>query len=161
GGLTVQPSAGTPLASGSITESGTAALPGATGSYGSLNETAGAASKLVFTGQPAGAAAGAVLSASPAVKIEEQFGNPGSSSAPVALSITAGTGTAGATLSGTTTRSGPVATFTGLSIDKPGTGYTLHATSAGLSGATSSAFDITGGPPPPQVTLTITIAGTG
>jgi hypothetical protein len=160
-GLTVRPSAGTPLASGSISESGTAALPGATGSYGSLSEIPGAASKLAFTAQPAGAGAGAGLSSSPAVTIEDQFGNQAQSSAAVALAITPGTGTAGAVLSGTTTRNGPVATFTGLSIDRAGTGYTLRATSAGLTAATSSAFDITGGPPPPQVTLTITISGNG
>src|SRR5207253_2607549 len=38
---------------------------------------------------------------------------------------------------------GGVATFTGLSIDKVGTGYTLSATGAGS--ATSTAFNITAG----------------
>jgi hypothetical protein len=37
-----------------------------------------------------------------------------------------------------------VATFANLSIDKSGTGYTLAATSRGLAGATSAAFEITG-----------------
>jgi len=36
-----------------------------------------------------------------------------------------------------------VATFSGMSIDKAGTGYTLSAASSGLTGATSSAFNIT------------------
>jgi Big-like domain-containing protein/calcineurin-like phosphoesterase family protein len=39
-----------------------------------------------------------------------------------------------------------IATFNDLSIDSAGTGYTLSATSAGLTGATSNAFDITVGP---------------
>jgi len=35
-----------------------------------------------------------------------------------------------------------VATFNNLSIDKAGTGYTLTASSAGLTGVTSSSFNI-------------------
>src|SRR5205814_6484561 len=42
--------------------------------------------------------------------------------------------------------SGDVATFSNLSIDRAGTGYTLAATSAGLTGATSTTFNITVGP---------------
>ena len=38
-----------------------------------------------------------------------------------------------------------VATFSGLSINKTGTGYTLSATSGSLAGATSSAFNVTPG----------------
>src|SRR5439155_22023375 len=51
----------------------------------------------------------------------------------------------GGTLSGTATvaAAGGVATFSTLSINKTGTGYTLQATSTGLTAATSSAFDIT------------------
>jgi hypothetical protein len=143
-GITVRPTAGTPLASGSITESGSASLSGASGSYGSLAEVAGAASKLAFTGQPGGAVRGATLSAAPAVTIEDQFGNQSSSGATVALAITSGTGAAGATLGGTTSKSGPVASFGGLSVSKSGTAYSLHATSGGLTPATSGTFDVTG-----------------
>jgi len=62
----------------------------------------------------------------------------------VTVSITAGTGTSGATLSGTTTvtASGGFASFTDLSIDKKGTGYRLSFTASGLSGVTSSSFTI-------------------
>ena len=35
-----------------------------------------------------------------------------------------------------------MATFTGLSIDNTGTGYTLTASATGLTGATSASFDI-------------------
>src|SRR5207244_1410524 len=38
-----------------------------------------------------------------------------------------------------------VATFSGLSIDKVGTGYTLVASSSGLTDPTSTAFNITAG----------------
>src|SRR5207237_544647 len=50
----------------------------------------------------------------------------------------------GGTLSGTTTVAavGGLATFSSLSITKAGTGYTLTASSTGLTSATSSAFDI-------------------
>jgi hypothetical protein len=142
-GLTARPSAGTPLASGSITESGSASLPGASGGYGTLTEVAGAGAKLAFAAQPGGAARSATLAA-PAVAIDDQFGNLSTSGAAVSLAITAGTGAAGASLSGTTTRSGPTAVFTGISIDKSGSGYTLRATSSGLTAATSTAFDVTG-----------------
>src|SRR5206468_2811475 len=62
-----------------------------------------------------------------------------------AVTISIGTNPGHGTLAGTTTVSAVagVARFTGLSIDKPGTGYTLTASAAGLSGATSAAFNVT------------------
>lgn len=56
----------------------------------------------------------------------------------------AGTGTTGATLSGTTTRTptNGVVAFSGLSIDLPGSGYVLVASSAGLTAAESSAIAV-------------------
>jgi hypothetical protein len=142
-GVTARPTAGTPLASGSITESGTAALPGASGGYGTLTEVAGAPAKLAFAAQPGGAARNSALAAA-AVAVDDQFGNLSTSGPPVSLAITPGTGAAGASLSGPTTRSGPTASFTGISIDKSGSGYTFRATSSGLTTATSSPFDVTG-----------------
>jgi hypothetical protein len=44
---------------------------------------------------------------------------------------------------------GGIATFSTLSINNAGTGYTLAASATGLAGATSSTFNITSGPPPP------------
>src|SRR6202011_6170305 len=69
-------------------------------------------------------------------------GNLASSTASVTVAI--GTNPSGGTLSGTLTRAAVsgVATFGNLSIDKPGIGYTLTAASTGLTGATSSTFDI-------------------
>lgn len=60
------------------------------------------------------------------------------------------------TLNGTPTvsSSGGIATFSGLSINKAGVGYTLAFSSPGLTGVTSNAFDITAGAP---TALTITV----
>src|SRR5436853_911515 len=53
-----------------------------------------------------------------------------------------------------------VATFPSLSVDKAGTGYTLRATTSGLTDGTSSAFNIT--PPPPTTgDLTVTTSTSG
>src|SRR4029077_20336768 len=56
-----------------------------------------------------------------------------------------GTNPAGGTLAGTTSRAAVngLATFPGLNIDNAGVDYTLTASSNGLTGATSSSFDIT------------------
>src|SRR5437667_11293599 len=66
----------------------------------------------------------------------------------VTVTLTAGTGTSGATLTGTTTvaAANGVATFYALTLDKSSTGYTLTATASGLSAATSARFDINPGP---------------
>src|SRR5204863_4656623 len=65
----------------------------------------------------------------------------------VTVAIKAGTGTAGAVLSGTATVSAVngVATFSGLSIDKSGNSYQLHATDGALTAGDSSAFNVTVG----------------
>src|SRR5207249_8764663 len=58
-----------------------------------------------------------------------------------------GANPSGGTLAGTATVAAVsgVATFSGLSIDKAGTGYTLVASSSGLTDPTSTAFNITAG----------------
>jgi hypothetical protein len=50
-----------------------------------------------------------------------------------------------ATLGGTLTQTTAdgIATFTGITLDRPGTGFTLRATSDGLTEAISDAFDVT------------------
>ena len=55
-----------------------------------------------------------------------------------------------------------VATFSDLTIDQPGTGYTLTAALGSATPATTSAaFDITTTPPPPPGSLTVTTTTTG
>jgi hypothetical protein len=71
---------------------------------------------------------------------------------PVTLSI--GFNPSGGTLTGGGTITmdlglGGVVQWERISIDKPGFGYTLHATSPGLREAFSDPLDITAGPPPP------------
>jgi len=63
------------------------------------------------------------------------------------VAITGGTGTAGATLSGTKTVAAVagVATFSTLNIDRSGTGYTLTFTASGVTDIVSAAFTINPG----------------
>jgi hypothetical protein len=64
----------------------------------------------------------------------------------VTLAITSGTGTAGATLTCTANpkaASAGVDTFAGCKINTAGTGYTLTATSSGLTSIASTTFNIT------------------
>ena len=109
---------------------------------GTLTVVPGAASKLAFGTQPSDAIVGTPITPAVTVTIVDAGGNPIASSASVTVAI--GTNPAGGTLSGALTVAavGGVATFSGLSIDKAGTGYTLSAAASGLTGATSSPFDI-------------------
>jgi hypothetical protein len=111
-----------------------------------FNISAGAASQLAFTTEPSSAQAGASLGGI-AVTVEDADGNKvASSSASITLAIANNAGPGGA-LSGTVTvnASSGVATFPGLSINIAGSGYTLSAAATSLSGATSSAFNISAG----------------
>src|SRR6185437_11634354 len=119
-------------------------LTGATSS--TFNVTGGVGNKLAFSVQPSNTTSGAVIT--PAVKVEVRDANGNvvtSSSASVTLAI--GTNPSSGTLSGTKTVAAVngVATFSDLSIDKAGTGYTLGASASGLTGDTSSSFNITPG----------------
>jgi hypothetical protein len=102
---------------------------------------------LSFTTQPGNTVAGAGFSV--AVTEVDQFGNPttNASSIPVTLAISAGSGTSGANLSGTSpvSTANGVATFNGMSIDVAGQGYLLEATAGGLTTATSTSFDVGAG----------------
>src|SRR5207245_5343388 len=66
---------------------------------------------------------------------------------PGTVSVALGANPGGATLSATTPVAavGGVATFFDLSINKPGTGYTLTTSASGFAPVTSTAFDITPG----------------
>ncbi|MEO8584735.1 MAG: Ig-like domain-containing protein [Acidobacteriota bacterium] len=121
-----------------------AGLTGATSSP--FNVTVGPPSKLAFGTQPSYTPVGSAISPAVAVKILDGGGNQTTSTAPVTLTI--GTNPTGGTLSGTVTVGAVagVATFSNLSIDRFGTGYTLTAASTGLTGATSITFKITAGP---------------
>jgi len=107
---------------------------------------AGPANKLAFVQQPTNTEAGSSITPAVTVNVEDASGNVvTNSTASVALAI--GTNSGGGTLSGTTTVNAVngVATFSGLSINKTGNGYTLAANSTGLTAATSNTFNITSG----------------
>lgn len=108
--------------------------------------TPGPAAALNFTVQPARypvscSMSGAVI-APVAVSVVDAYGNT-VDSATDPIHITLGN-SANATLSGTTTVAAAtgVATFSDLSIDRTGFGFTLVATATGLTGTTSTSFDV-------------------
>ena len=107
----------------------------------------GPAAQLAFIQQPSSTVSTASIAPAVAVEIQDAAGHLIDTTANVTIAI--GTNAGGGILSGTMTVAAVegVATFSGLSIDKSGTGYTLSATSAGLATATSAAFNITPGPP--------------
>lgn len=109
--------------------------------------TVGSPSRLAFAQQPTTSTAGTAIAPAVTVEIRDAGGNPTPSTASVAVAI--GTNPAGGTLSGTTTRTAVngTATFSDLSIDRAGSGYTLTAASSGLTGATSSGFAVTAAAP--------------
>jgi hypothetical protein len=138
----------------SVDKIGTYVLMATSGSLGSaysntFDITPGAGVKLFFNTQPLTAAAGSPLTVMPpaiAVLVQDAYGNTtNDSSTEVTLTITPGTGSSGAVLSGVTKlkASNGVASFEGLTINKVGTGYTLTATASGLTSAVSAPFDIT------------------
>ncbi|HVX20709.1 MAG TPA: IPT/TIG domain-containing protein, partial [Acidimicrobiales bacterium] len=101
------------------------------------------AAKVVVTTQPpATVTAGTPFGIT--AKIEDAFGNVvTTSSATVTVAITSGPD--GATLLGTTTvtATAGVATFSGLTLDKAGTGYTLKVTSGSLTPAVTTTVTVT------------------
>src|SRR4029079_6355970 len=109
----------------------------------SFNVTPGAANKLAFSVQPSNTTAGSAITPDVKVEIRDANNNLVNSTASVTLAI--GTNPSSGTLSGTKTVNAVagVATFSGLSIDKAGNGYTLSASASGLTGAKSSSFNIT------------------
>ncbi len=120
-----------------------------------LTVNPGTATKLAFTTQPSGSnTAGAAFATQPVVTVQDAEGNTVTSST-ASVTIAIGTNVGSGTLSGTATVNAVngIATFSGLSINKTGTGYTLAATSSGLTGATSSSFDVI---PGSATTLAIT-----
>ncbi len=112
---------------------------------GSVTVSVGAAtaSKLMFGQQPTNTTAGAAISPAVTVTVEDQYGNVVTTDNTDVVTLSLGTNPGGATLSGNTaTVSGGVATFRNLTVSVAGNGYTLTAAAAGLTGATSSAFNV-------------------
>jgi MBG domain/CARDB len=110
--------------------------------------TAGPATTLAFNPSPSNSTAGAAFPTQPVVEVRDAGGNLATSYIGN-ITLTIGTNPGGGTLAGTVTLpvSGGQASFSGLSIDKSGVGYTLQASSGALPQATSAAFNIDAGPP--------------
>ena len=104
--------------------------------------------ELQFDQQPSNAEAGATISPSITVKAVDLFGQTDPDFTGN-ITIAIGNNPGGGTLSGTTTVAAQagVATFSTLSIDKVGSGYTLTATSSGFNPENSETFAITPGNP--------------
>src|SRR5256885_1156906 len=117
------------------------ALGGCSGSTsGPVQPTA---TKLVFTVQPSNAGAGAVNTPAVQVAVQDAQGKT-VPTATTSITVAIGTNPASGTLAGTKTVAAVngVATFSTLSLNTAGSGYTLTASATGLTGATSTAFDI-------------------
>jgi hypothetical protein len=115
-----------------------------TGSETGITVFPGATTELVYLQQPSSGLVG--NSINPAVKVEEvdQFGNVVTTDYSTKITLSLGSNSGGATLSGggTVTVINGVATFSDLTVSAAGTGYTLVASNGSLT-ATSSAFNIT------------------
>jgi N-acetylneuraminic acid mutarotase/S-adenosylmethionine hydrolase len=106
--------------------------------------TPAAADHLLFLQQPTDTAAGQTMG-SVIVEVVDQFGNVVTSDNTDTITLSIGTNPSGGTLSGTLTLTvvNGVATFSNLSIDLAGSGYTLHATvGGGLPDIDSNQFNI-------------------
>ncbi len=97
--------------------------------------------------QPTDALASAIIIPAVEVEIRDTFGNL-ITGATNAVTLAIGVNPAAGTLGGTLTvgATAGVATFSDLSLDKLGVGYTLTASATGLTGAASNPFTINNGP---------------
>ncbi|MDX1674289.1 MAG: Ig-like domain-containing protein [Longimicrobiales bacterium] len=106
-----------------------------------------ALARVSFLTGPTSTTAGAAIDPAVQVEVVDTSGNRiEGSEAAVTVSLT---DPGDVTLSGTRTVNAVngVATFSGLWVDRAGTGYTLEASAAGATPDTSAAFDVTAGDP--------------
>ncbi len=113
--------------------------------------TAGPATKLVFNAQPGTSTAAQPFPTQPIVAITDAGGNivttGASSTRTVTLALGANPGGGVLTCTGSLSKVAVagIATFAGCAISKAGVGYTLVASSGGLTSATSLPFNVVGG----------------
>jgi outer membrane protein assembly factor BamB len=138
-----------------LAASSTPSYAGATSTAFNVAPGLGPPSKLAFVQGPSDTTAGAAVTPAVKVAVEDANGNVETSDNATQVSLAIATNPAGGTLSGgsaVTVASG-IATFSGLSIDTAGSGYTLKASSnPSYNAATSAAFNITTGTPPAWTT---------
>jgi VCBS repeat-containing protein len=121
--------------------SGNPAVFAATGIVGNGN-------KLVFVVQPSNTSVRQPITPPVQVQVQDAAGNPVTTAADK-ITVALGTNPGGATLSGTTSVNAVsgTATFSNLTLNKGGNGYTLTALGSGLVSATSAPFNV-GNPAP-------------
>jgi hypothetical protein len=134
-----------PALAGTTDENGT--VRSATPNAGAIEYVANTANHVIFLTQPTNTPAGQTISPV-VVEVVDGFGNLVNSDNTDTVTLSIGTDPSGgsAILSGTLTLTfaNGVATFSDLSIDTAGTGYTLHATASGLTpDIDSTPFNIT------------------
>ena len=122
---------------------GVVALAGCSGSPSGPATAFGAAAKLTFVVQPSDAIVGAADTPAVQVAIQDARGNT-VTTATTSITLGIGTNPGTGTLSGTTTVAAinGVATFANMRVNTLGAGYTLTASAATLTGATSHSFNI-------------------
>ncbi len=133
---------------------GTDTLPLIVGFQPNASNKCGIATRLVFSTQPGGAAQNQPLNPQPVVTAVDNAGNRAYNFSG-SVTVTIGTNPSSGTLAGTTMVNAlnGVATFTNLSINNAGNGYTLVASASGLGSVTSNPFNI-GDMTPPTTTAT-------
>ncbi|HUZ41829.1 MAG TPA: type II secretion system protein, partial [Acidimicrobiales bacterium] len=149
--------AGSAYASGVTLTASSAGLASATSASFDISNVA---TQLAFTTQPVTTADGASITPSVVVSVEDSSGMVvTTSSASIALVL--GTNPGSGALSGTSPVSAVdgSATFSDLSINALGSGYTLSATSTALAPVTSSGFNVVVGAPAKLVFITEPVGG--
>jgi hypothetical protein len=111
--------------------------------------------QLAFLQQPANALTQATISSAIKVAVEDANGNLVSSATnPIKLSLSGSATGLGGTLS--VTPQNGIATFSNLTVSTAGIGYTLSATSPGLTSATSTRFTISQSSTVPPTSVAVT-----
>jgi YD repeat-containing protein len=123
--------------------SGEALVPGDSAPF---SVVVGSPNKLGIIFQPVNSTTSGAIKGPPTVAVQDSAGNTITSSS-AAITVAIATNPGSGTLTGTTVRNAAsgVGAFADLKIDQTGNGYTLAATSPGLTSATTAAFNITTG----------------
>ncbi len=130
---------------GTYTLTASSSSGGLTNAVSSQFTVTAVASKLAFTVQPGGGAAGLGWANQPTVAVQDAVGNTiVDSSAPITLALTTPGGAVLACTTNSQNAGNGVAVFAGCKVDKAGT-YTMTATTPNLTSAVSSQFTITVG----------------
>ena len=138
-------------------------------SSSAFNVNAPVVRTLAVATQPAGGTPPGAFTTQPIVQVRANgVADTADNSTVVTASIAAGTGPAGATLTGTTTATAVagIATFTNLGVSQTGNNYQLRFTATSVTAANSNSFSISGPGPvippstPPASNVTFSIDST-